>query len=45
MSLGSLHALPDGSQLALRAIVTRDDRHVRSAPPAYALMGSWRATF
>lgn len=45
VSLGSLHALPDGSQLALRAVVTRDDRHVRSAEPAYALMGSWRATF
>jgi hypothetical protein len=44
-SLGSLHALPDGSELALRAVVTRDDRHVRSAEPAYALMGSWRSTF
>ncbi|GAA0611296.1 hypothetical protein GCM10009422_02720 [Brevundimonas kwangchunensis] len=45
MSLGSVHALPNGSQLALRAVVTRDDRHVRDAPPAYALMGNWRATF
>ncbi len=45
LSLGSVHGLSDGSQLALRAIVTRDDRHVRSAAPSYALMGSWRATF
>ncbi len=45
MSLGSLHALPDGSELALRAVVTRDDRHVRSAAPAYGLMGAWRTRF
>jgi hypothetical protein len=45
LALGTLHALPDGSQLALRAVVTRDDRHVASAPPAYALMGSWRSVF
>lgn len=44
-SLGSQHLLPDGSELALRAVVTRDDRHVRSAEPAYALMGSWRSAF
>ncbi|MBA4804684.1 MAG: S8 family serine peptidase [Brevundimonas sp.] len=44
-ALGSLHALPGGSELALRAVVTRDDRHERAAPPAYALMGSWRSTF
>ena len=45
MSLGSLHGLPDGSQLALRAVVTRDDRHERTAPTAYGLMGSWRSRF
>jgi hypothetical protein len=45
MSLGSLHRLPDGSYLDLRAVMTRDDRHVRSAPPAYTMMGSWRTTF
>ena len=45
VSLGSVHALADGSQLALRAIVTRDDRHVETAPPSYALVGSWRTRF
>jgi hypothetical protein len=45
MSLGSLHRLPDGSYLDLRAVVTRDDRHIQSAPPAYTMMGSWRTTF
>ena len=45
MSLGTLHGLPDGSELALRAVVTRDDRHVRSAAPVYGLMGAWRTRF
>jgi hypothetical protein len=45
MSLGSLHQLPDGSWLDLRAVMTRDDRHIRSAAPAYTMMGSWRTTF
>lgn len=45
MAVGSLHALPDGSELALRAVVTRDDRHMRSAAPAYGLMGAWRTRF
>lgn len=45
MALGSLHALPDGSELALRAVVTRDDRHVRTAAPAFALIGDWRTRF
>lgn len=45
MALGSLHALSDGSELALRAVVTRHDRHDRTAAPAYALMGAWRSRF
>lgn len=45
VSLGSSHLLPNGSELALRAVVTRDDRHVRSAGPSYALTGRWRTGF
>nr|MBB5292667.1 hypothetical protein [Brevundimonas basaltis] len=45
MALGTLHALSDGSELALRAVVTRDDRHVRTAAPVYGLMGNWRTRF
>ena len=45
MSVGSLHALPGGSELGFRAVVTRDDRHDRTAPPAFALMGRWRSSF
>ena len=45
LALGSQHLLPDGSQLALRAIVTRDDRHDASAAPALGLAASWRTTF
>lgn len=45
LALGSLHELPNGSYLDLRAVVTRDDRHVRTAAPALGLMGQWRTTF
>lgn len=45
MSVGSLHQLPDGSWLDLRAVMTRDDQHIRSAAPTYTMMGSWRTTF
>ena len=45
MSLGSLHQLPDGSYLDLRAVVTRDDRHIRGVPTAVTMVGSWRTTF
>lgn len=45
LSLGSVHGLANGSQLALRAIVTRDDRHLETAPPSYAIVGSWRSRF
>ena len=45
LALGSLHELPDGSLLDLRAVVTRDDRHVSTAAPALGLMGQWRTTF
>jgi len=45
LALGSLHQLPDGSYLALRAVLTRDDRHLRSAAPALGLMGQWRTAF
>ncbi|HZW17116.1 MAG TPA: S8 family peptidase [Brevundimonas sp.] len=45
LALGSVHELPDGSHLNLRAVVTRDDRHVRTAAPAVGLMGQWRTTF
>jgi hypothetical protein len=45
MSLGTIHQLSDHSFVDLRAIATRDDRHVRSAPPTYTMMGSWRTIF
>lgn len=45
LALGSLHQLPDGSYLSLRAVVTRDDRHVRTADPAFGLTGQWRTAF
>ena len=45
MSLSSRHQLPDGSHLDLRAVATRDDRHIRSVPTAYTMMGSWRTSF
>ncbi|MFN3930113.1 MAG: S8 family peptidase [Brevundimonas sp.] len=45
LALGSLHQLPDGSHLSLRAVVTRDDRHVRDAAPAVGVTGQWRTTF
>lgn len=45
MSLGSVHRLGDGSALSLRALVTRDDQNVRSAPTTFTLMGSWGKTF
>jgi len=45
LALGSVHELPDGSYLDLRAVVTRDDRHVETAAPALGLMGQWRTTF
>lgn len=45
LALGSRHGLPDGSWLDLRAVVTRDDRHVRTAAPAFGLMGQWRTAF
>lgn len=45
LALGSLHQLPDGSYLSLRAVVTRDDRHVRTADPAFGMTGQWRTAF
>ena len=45
LALGSVHLLPDGSYLNLRAVLTREDRHVASAAPALALTGQWRTAF
>ncbi|WP_244999546.1 S8 family peptidase [Brevundimonas nasdae] len=44
-TVGAQRALSDGSMLTITGVASREPEHVKSAPPAFALIGGWRRSF